>query len=106
MINTHPSLLPLYPGLHTHQRALDGGDQQHGATVHFVSAEVDQGSIICQGEVPILPIDDARSLAARVLKMEHYIYPLAVEWFINQRLQIEGNTVHVHPPESQYISFA
>jgi len=106
MVNIHPSLLPLYPGLHTHQRALDGGDQKHGATVHFVSAEVDQGSIICQGEVPILPIDDARSLAARVLKMEHYIYPLAVEWFINQRLQIEGNTVHVHPPESQYISFA
>lgn len=106
MINIHPSLLPLYPGLHTHQRALDGGDQQHGATVHFVSAEVDQGSIICQGEVPILPNDDASSLAARVLKMEHHIYPLAVEWFINQRLQIEGNTVHVHPPESQYISFA
>ena len=106
MINIHPSLLPIYPGLHTHQRALDGGDQKHGATVHFVSAAVDEGPIICQGEVPILPNDDASSLAARVLKMEHYIYPLAVEWIINQRLQIEGNTVHVHPPESQYISFA
>jgi phosphoribosylglycinamide formyltransferase-1 len=106
MINIHPSLLPLYPGLRTHQRALDGGDQKHGATVHFVSAGVDEGPIICQGEVPILPNDDASSLAARVLKMEHYIYPLAVEWFISQRLQIEGNTVHVHPPESQYISFS
>ncbi|MEY3509400.1 MAG: hypothetical protein RLZ21_1158 [Pseudomonadota bacterium] len=104
MVNIHPSLLPLYPGLHTHQRALDGGDQQHGATVHFVSTEVDQGSIICQGEVPILPNDDASSLAARVLKMEHYIYPLAVEWFINQRLQIEGGIpcMSIHPNHSTF----
>ena len=106
MINIHPSLLPLYPGLHTHERALEAGDKIHGATAHFVSAGVDEGPIICQGEVPILSNDDASSLAARVLKMEHYIYPLAVEWFIHQRLQIEGNTVRVHPPESQYIWFA
>ena len=105
IINIHPSLLPRYPGLHTHERALEAGDTTHGATVHFVSAGVDEGPIICQGEVPILRDDDASRLAARVLKMEHYIYPLAVEWFINQRLQIEGNTVHIHPPESQYISF-
>lgn len=106
MINIHPSLLPRYPGLHTHERALEAGDSIHGATVHFVSTGVDEGPIICQGEVPILPSDDANRLAARVLTMEHYIYPLAVEWFINQRLQIKGNAVQVHPPESQYISFA
>jgi phosphoribosylglycinamide formyltransferase 1 len=106
MMNIHPSLLPRYPGLHTHERALEAGDPIHGATVHFVSAGVDEGPIICQGEVPVLPNDDANRLAARVLTMEHYIYPLAVEWFINQRLQIKGNAVHVHPPESQYISFA
>ena len=106
MMNIHPSLLPRYPGLHTHERALEARDSIHGATVHFVSSGVDEGPIICQGEVPVLPNDDANRLAARVLTMEHYIYPLAVEWFINQRLQIKGNAVRVHPPESQYISFA
>jgi phosphoribosylglycinamide formyltransferase-1 len=106
MINIHPSLLPRYPGLHTHERALESGDAVHGATVHFVSAGVDEGPIICQGEVPILAGDDVNSLAARVLKMEHFIYPLAVEWFIHDRLHIEGDAVRVDPPESQYISFA
>jgi len=106
MINIHPSLLPLYPGLHTHERALESGDAVHGATVHFVSAGVDEGPIICQGEVPILAGDDANHLAARVLKMEHLIYPLAVEWFIHQRLHLDGDTVRVDPPESQYISLA
>jgi phosphoribosylglycinamide formyltransferase-1 len=105
MLNIHPSLLPRYPGLRTHERALEAGDTVHGATVHFVSTGVDEGPIICQGEVPVLPHDDPNCLAARVLTMEHYIYPLAVEWYINQRLSIVGNAVHVHPPESQYISF-
>ena len=105
MINIHPSLLPRFPGLHTHERALEAGDRVHGATVHFVSAGVDEGPIICQSEVPVLPNDTPSELAARVLKTEHQIYPLAVEWFIQGRLQITGNRVRVDPPELQYIPF-
>ena len=105
MMNIHPSLLPRFPGLHTHERALEAGDRVHGATVHFVSAGVDEGPIICQSEVPILPTDTPSELAARVLKTEHQIYPLAVEWFIQGRLQIAGNRVRVEPPELQYIPF-
>lgn len=105
MINIHPSLLPRYPGLHTHERAIEAGDSIHGASVHFVTAGVDDGPIICQGEVPVMPSDDPTILAARVLTMEHYLYPLAVDWFINKRLHLEGNTVHVYPPESQYFVF-
>ncbi len=106
MMNIHPSLLPRFPGLHTHERALEAGDRGHGATVHFVSAGVDEGPIICQSEVPVLPTDTASELAARVLKTEHQLYPLAVEWFIQDRLQINGNRVSVHPPEPQYIPFS
>ncbi len=106
MMNIHPSLLPRFPGLHTHERALEAGDRVHGATVHFVSAGVDEGPIICQSEVPVLPTDTPRELAARVLKTEHLIYPLAIEWFIQERLQIDGNRVNVHPPELQYIPFS
>jgi phosphoribosylglycinamide formyltransferase-1 len=105
MMNIHPSLLPRFPGLHTHERALEAGDRVHGATVHFVSTGVDEGPIICQSEVPVLPTDNPSDLAARVLKTEHQIYPLAVEWFINGRLQIAGNRVSVDPPELQYIPF-
>ncbi|BEI34132.1 phosphoribosylglycinamide formyltransferase [Polynucleobacter sp. HIN5] len=105
MMNIHPSLLPRFPGLHTHERALEAGDRVHGATVHFVSAGVDEGPIICQSEVPVLPTDTPSELAARVLKTEHQIYPLAVEWFIEGRLQIAGNRVSVDPPELQYIPF-
>jgi phosphoribosylglycinamide formyltransferase-1 len=105
MMNIHPSLLPRFPGLHTHERALEAGDRVHGATVHFVSAGVDEGPIICQSEVPVLPTDTPSELAARVLKTEHQIYPLAVEWFIQGRLQIAGNRVSVDPPELQYIPF-
>lgn len=105
MMNIHPSLLPRFPGLHTHERALEAGDRVHGATVHFVSAGVDEGPIICQSEVLVLPTDTPSELAARVLKTEHQIYPLAVEWFIQGRLQIAGNRVDVDPPELQYIPF-
>ena len=105
MMNIHPSLLPRFPGLHTHERALEAGDRVHGATVHFVSAGVDEGPIICQSEVPVLPTDTPSELAARVLKTEHQIYPLAVEWFVQGRLQIAGNRVSVDPPELQYIPF-
>jgi phosphoribosylglycinamide formyltransferase 1 len=86
MLNIHPSLLPRYPGLHTHQRALDAGDTEHGATVHFVTDELDGGPGLLQARVPVLPGDDAERLAARVLAQEHRIYPLAVHWFATGRL--------------------
>ncbi len=105
IMNIHPSLLPRFPGLHTHERALEAGDRVHGATVHFVSAGVDEGPIICQSEVPVLPTDTPSELAARVLKTEHQIYPLAIEWFIEGRLHMAGNRVDVDPPELQYIPF-
>jgi phosphoribosylglycinamide formyltransferase 1 len=78
MINIHPSLLPKYKGLHTHERALAAGDAVHGCTVHYVSAELDSGPIIMQAEVPVLPGDTAESLAARVLAEEHKLYPRAL----------------------------
>ena len=101
LINIHPALLPAFPGLHTHQRALEAGVAEHGATVHFVTEGVDEGPIICQGAVPVLKDDDVESLAARVLAAEHQIYPRAVKWFLDGRLRIEGNQVKLQPPESQ-----
>lgn len=88
LLNIHPSLLPKYPGLNTHQRALDAGDQEAGATVHFVTDELDGGPPIVQARVPILPADDADSLAARVVQEEHHIYPLAARWFLQGRLTL------------------
>jgi phosphoribosylglycinamide formyltransferase-1 len=88
MMNIHPSLLPKYRGLHTHQRALDAGDTEHGASVHFVTDELDGGPLIIQARVPVLPGDDAETLAARVLAREHRIYPLAVRWFAEGRLRL------------------
>lgn len=88
MLNIHPSLLPKLRGLHTHQRALDAGEQEHGASVHFVTAELDGGPLILQSSVPILPGDDAETLAARVLTREHIIYPQAVTWFAEGRLRL------------------
>jgi len=101
LINIHPALLPAFPGLHTHERALEAGVKEHGATVHFVTEGVDEGPIICQASVPVLEGDDADSLAARVLAAEHQIYPRAVKWFLDGRLRIEGNQVKLQPPESQ-----
>lgn len=86
MLNIHPSLLPKYQGLHTHQRALDAGETRHGVTVHFVTAELDGGPSAIQASVPVLPGDDASSLAKRVQKQEHIIYPLAVKWFAEGKL--------------------
>ena len=91
MINIHPSLLPRYPGLHTHQRALDAGDAKAGATVHFVTAELDGGPPIAQVEVPISDQDDADSLARKVLVQEHRLYPAVVDWFVKGRLRLDGN---------------
>ena len=95
LINVHPSLLPLYPGLHTHRRALADGARVHGCTVHFVTAEVDGGPIIVQASVPVHDGDDEASLAARVLAQEHRLLPTAVRWFCEDRLVIEGGRVRV-----------
>lgn len=93
LLNVHPSLLPAFPGLRTHERALAAGARQHGATVHFVTTEVDSGPIIAQAVVPVLPGDTPQSLAARVLEQEHRIYPLAIRWFAEGRLSLRGNEV-------------
>lgn len=93
MINIHPALLPAFPGLHTHRRALEAGVKLHGCTVHFVTPEVDVGPIIVQAAVPVMPDDDEASLAARVLEQEHRIYPLAVRWFAEGRLGIGGDGI-------------
>jgi phosphoribosylglycinamide formyltransferase-1 len=89
LINIHPSLLPSYTGLHTHQRAIDAGDEWGGATVHFVTEELDGGPPIVQARVPILAGDDAASLAARVLEKEHIIYPLAAQWLAQGRIGLD-----------------
>lgn len=93
MINIHPSLLPRYPGLNTHQRALDAGDSKAGATVHFVTAELDGGPPIAQVEVPISDQDDADSLARKVLVQEHRLYPTVVDWFVKGRLRLDASRV-------------
>lgn len=88
LLNVHPSLLPKYPGLHTHQRALEAGDSEAGVTVHFVTLELDGGPPIIQARVPVVPGDTATTLAARVIDKEHQIYPLAAQWYISGRLQL------------------
>lgn len=90
LLNIHPSLLPKYPGLHTHQRALEAGDTEAGATVHFVTQELDGGPPVIQASVPVLPDDDETTLAARVLEREHRIYPLAAQWFCKGRLSLQN----------------
>ncbi len=87
ILNIHPALLPKYPGLHTHERALAAGEREHGATVHFVTPELDAGPAVIQGRVRVEPSDDARSLAARVQVLEHRIYPMAVRWYCTGRLR-------------------
>ena len=93
MINIHPSLLPSFTGLHTHQRALDAGVHLHGCTVHFVTAELDHGPMIAQAAIPVWPDDTVASLAARVLTEEHRVYPAAVRWFAEGRLKVVGQRV-------------
>jgi phosphoribosylglycinamide formyltransferase-1 len=96
LINVHPSLLPSYPGLHTHRRALADGARIHGCTVHFVTPEVDAGPIIAQAAVPVRDDDDEASLAARVLAQEHVLLPAAARWFCEGRLVIAGARVRVN----------
>lgn len=89
LLNIHPSLLPSFPGLHTHRRALDSGVRIHGATVHFVTPSLDAGPIVIQAAVPVFDGDDESTLAARVLAQEHRIFPQAVKWFVEGRLSID-----------------
>jgi len=93
MLNIHPSLLPAFPGLHTHRRALEAGCKVSGATVHFVTPELDHGPIVIQSVVPVQPDDSEDTLAARVLASEHRIYPQAVQWFVQGQLRIEDGVV-------------
>ena len=95
LLNIHPSLLPAFPGLDTHERALAAGCKVHGATVHFVTPELDHGPIVIQAAVPVLPDDDAASLAARVLAQEHVIYSRAVRWFVEGRITVQNGIVRV-----------
>lgn len=88
MINIHPSLLPKYPGLHTHQRAIDAGDKEHGTSVHFVTEELDGGPVVLQAKVPVFEDDDAGALAARVQTQEHNIYPMVTKWLVDGRLSM------------------
>ena len=95
LINIHPSLLPSFPGLHTHQRALDEGVRIHGCTVHFVTPALDHGPVIIQAAVPVQDGDTEATLAARVLGQEHRVYPQAVRWFAEGRLRLENGCVRV-----------
>ena len=95
LLNIHPSLLPLYPGLHTHRRALADGVRVHGCTVHFVTPTVDVGPIVAQGVVPVLPDDDEDRLAARVLAVEHALLPAAVRWFCRGDLALDAGRVRL-----------
>jgi len=94
ILNIHPSLLPEFKGLDTHQRALAAGNSRHGASVHFVNAELDSGALILQAEVPILPDDDETALAARVLAAEHVIYPMAIQWYVQGRLVFKNQQLY------------
>jgi len=93
MINIHPSLLPQFPGLNTHQRAITAGAREHGASVHFVTSDIDSGPIIIQRSVPIDAADTPETLASKVLAQEHQIYPLAIKWFAQSRLQVQAGCV-------------
>ena len=96
IVNIHPSLLPMFPGLHTHRQALAAGVKLHGATVHMVTPALDNGPIVIQGAVPVMPADTEESLAARVLAVEHRIYPQAVRWFLEGRVEfLPGDVVRV-----------
>jgi len=98
MLNIHPSLLPAYPGLDTHRKCLEAGDREHGATVHFVTAELDHGPMVAQARIDVLPGDTEATLAARLLAEEHKLYPYAVRLFVEDRLSIEQGGVRIAQP--------
>jgi len=97
MLNIHPSLLPLFPGMATHRQAIEAGVTEHGATVHFVTAELDHGPAVASAVVPVLPGDTEESLSARVLVQEHLLYPRAIRLFIDDKLSVEHGQVRVDP---------
>ncbi|HLX21959.1 MAG TPA: phosphoribosylglycinamide formyltransferase [Usitatibacter sp.] len=98
ILNIHPSLLPSFPGLHTHARALAAGVKVHGATVHVVTPTLDNGPIVVQGVVPVLASDTEELLAARVLEVEHRIYPEAIRWFVQGKVEFAGDIVRMRDP--------
>lgn len=104
LLNIHPSLLPAFPGLHTHRRVLEAGCKVTGATVHFVTADLDHGPIVMQSAVPVRAGDDEDTLAARVLASEHVIYPLAVRWFVEDELELDGHLVRQRRGASQLLA--
>ncbi|MGJ3352705.1 phosphoribosylglycinamide formyltransferase [Providencia sp. Je.9.19] len=94
MLNIHPSLLPKYPGLHTHRKALENGDKEHGTSVHFVTEELDGGPVILQAKIPLFTDDTEYGVIERIKTKEHHIYPMVVQWFVNDRLtMIDGKAV-------------
>lgn len=103
MLNVHPSLLPAFTGLHTHRRAIEAGCKLAGATVHFVTPELDHGPIIAQAVVPVLPGDTPETLSARVLEREHVLYPLAIGWLVHGELRVAGGVVTHTRGESQLL---
>jgi phosphoribosylglycinamide formyltransferase-1 len=103
LLNIHPSLLPAFPGLNTHERALAAGVKLHGCTVHFVTPQLDHGPIVIQAAVPVRPDDSAAALAARVLRQEHVIYPRAAHWFLEGRLVIKSGRVSVTGNDAQLV---
>ena len=103
MVNVHPSLLPAFTGLHTHRRAIEAGCKLAGATVHFVTAELDHGPIIAQAVVPVLSDDTESTLAARVLAREHRLYPQALRWLVHDELHVEHGIVKQLRGQSQLI---
>jgi phosphoribosylglycinamide formyltransferase-1 len=105
LLNIHPSLLPAFPGLHTHRRALEEGVKVHGCSVHFVTPDLDHGPIVVQAAVPVRAGDTEASLAARVLRQEHRIYPLALRWFLADRLVIDHGVVRVSGDDTRQSLF-
>jgi phosphoribosylglycinamide formyltransferase-1 len=106
LVNVHPSLLPAFTGLHTHRRALEAGCKVAGATVHFVTADLDHGPIIGQAVVPVLAGDDEATLAARVLAQEHLIYPRAIGWLVGGALSVQGGVVRHRDGAAQWLAGA
>lgn len=107
IINIHPSLLPKYPGLHTHRKAMENGDQEHGTSVHFVTEQLDGGPVILQAKVPIFADDHENDVVERIKTQEHDIYPVVIDWFISSRLQMVGNNAQLDGkvlPEHGYAS--
>ncbi|MBN6066104.1 phosphoribosylglycinamide formyltransferase [Aggregatibacter actinomycetemcomitans] len=107
ILNIHPSLLPKYPGLNTYQRALDAGDTEHGMTIHFVNEEVDSGAIVLQAKVPIFPEDTLADIEERVKEQERRFYPLAIKWFVDDRLKLLENHAYLDgellPPQGYAV---